>query len=88
MSIKANMILFLLSIFNIKPSGLFSSESMWYYRYSVGLLGRAVCTFSTPQPTWKNTNTEETWMDIHASSGIQTDDFVVCADEDISSLSH
>jgi hypothetical protein len=77
------------SAFHIRSSNLFPSGFVWKYgsyRQSVGLLGRGISRVARPLLTQDNTNTEETWIDIHASGGNRTHDATVWEGEGISRL--
>jgi hypothetical protein len=76
------------STLRIRPSGLFSSDLICNYRcyrHLVLPLGWVISPIARPLPAQYNTNTEETRADIHASSGIRTNDSTLRAGEDISS---
>jgi hypothetical protein len=77
------------SAFHVRLSDLFPSEWIWKYRsyrQLVRLLGRVISPVARALSTQDNTNAEETWTDIHASSEIRTHDPSVWVWEDISCL--
>jgi hypothetical protein len=72
---KIIIIIIIIIILLLGPLACFLSElicNCGSYRESVRLLGRGISPFARPLHTQGNTNTEETWIDIHASSGIRS----------------